>query len=154
MAAINECGGVSIRLTPDQISQIVEEATAGASVASLRFLQGRMRKRGGVNRRAFYHDKRLSQSMLQGLLVLCMFADGREHTIAKVAAELHIPTSTAYRLARTWTAVQVLELDADSGSYRLASSRQEAAGRAPGTSRSRDRKRDEDGQTQTNKQVA
>ena len=92
--------------------------------------------------------------MLQGLLVLCVFADEREHAIAEVAAELDIPTATVYRLARTWTAAQVLELDTGSGAYRLAPRTQEVAGETRTANRSREGNRNDKQPEQASKRVA
>ena len=124
-------GALSIRLTADQVAQIVHDATANSGLASIRarFLEGRPSECRGTGSPELYYDKKLSRSMLQGLMVLCVFADGRDHAVAEVVTALDMPTSTVYRHARTWAAVRVLELDTGSGSYRLASTSQAMARR-------------------------
>lgn len=112
---------VSIRLTIDQTTQIVREVAARSPLLTLRarFLQSLTRGEGKTSGRELYSDRRLSRTMLQGLMVLLAFCDEQEHTVDEIATRLDISTSAAYRLARTWAAVRVLELDVGSGSFRL-----------------------------------
>jgi Fic family protein len=66
-----------------------------------------------------YHDPRVSQSVLNSLLVLTPFASKSEHKVTKLAAELGMSPSTAVRYLKTWVAIGALKQDRN-GPYRLA----------------------------------
>jgi DNA-binding MarR family transcriptional regulator len=66
-------------------------------------------------------DRRLSRSLLAGLLVLsCFPADGEYLGIAELARLLGMNTSTTHRYVTTLLAVGLLERDAATRRYRLA----------------------------------
>jgi DNA-binding MarR family transcriptional regulator len=67
-------------------------------------------------------DRRLSRSLLSGLLVLsCFPADGGYLGIAELARMLDMNTSTTHRYVTTLLAVGLLERDPATRRYRLAS---------------------------------
>ncbi len=67
-------------------------------------------------------DRRLSRSLLSGLLVLsCFPPDGGYMGIAELARTLGMNTSTTHRYVTTLLAVGLLERDAATRRYRLAS---------------------------------
>lgn len=67
-------------------------------------------------------DRRLSRSLLSGLLVLsCFPSDGSYLGIAELARMLGMNTSTTHRYVTTLLAVGLLERDAATRRYRLAS---------------------------------
>lgn len=66
-------------------------------------------------------DRRLSRSLLSGLLVLsCFPADGGYLGIAELARMLDMNTSTTHRYVTTLLAVGLLERDPSTRRYRLA----------------------------------
>jgi hypothetical protein len=66
-------------------------------------------------------DRRLSRSLLSGLLVLsCFPADGGYLGIAEIARMLDMNTSTTHRYVTTLLAVGLLERDSATRKYRLA----------------------------------
>lgn len=68
-------------------------------------------------------DRRLSRSLLSGLLVLsCFPADGGSLGIAELARRLDMNTSTTHRYVTTLLAVGLLERESTTRRYRLASS--------------------------------
>ena len=67
-------------------------------------------------------DRRLSRSLLSGLLVLsCFPADGGSLGIAELARRLDMNTSTTHRYVTTLLAVGLLDRDPATRRYRLAS---------------------------------
>lgn len=67
-------------------------------------------------------DRRLSRSLLSGLLVLsCFPSDGDYLGIAELARMLDMNTSTTHRYVTTLLAVGLLERDPSTRKYRLAS---------------------------------
>lgn len=66
-------------------------------------------------------DRRLSRSLLSGLLVLsCFPTDGGYLGIAELARMLDMNTSTTHRYVTTLLAVGLLERDPSTRRYRLA----------------------------------
>lgn len=66
-------------------------------------------------------DRRLSRSLLSGLLVLsCFSAEGGSLGIAELARRLDMNTSTTHRYVTTLLAVGLLERDPTTRRYRLA----------------------------------
>jgi Fic family protein len=66
-------------------------------------------------------DRRLSRSLLSGLLVLsCFPQDGEYLGIAEIARMLDMNTSTTHRYVTTLLAVGLLERDPATRKYRLA----------------------------------
>ena len=56
-----------------------------------------------------YHDRRISQSVIRGLLVLSAFSSGDAHGVKNVAKQLGIGTTTTWRYLKTWVTLGVLE---------------------------------------------
>src|SRR5580692_3297936 len=68
-------------------------------------------------------DRRLSRSLLSGLLVLSSFsAEGGSLGVAELARKLDMNTSTTHRYVTTLLAVGLLERDPATRRYRLAAS--------------------------------
>jgi IclR-like helix-turn-helix domain-containing protein len=56
-----------------------------------------------------YHDRRISQSVIRGLLVLSAFSSGEVHGLNSLAARLGMGSTTLWRYLKTWVVVGVLE---------------------------------------------
>jgi IclR helix-turn-helix domain len=67
------------------------------------------------------HEKNVSQSLIQALIVLAAFSNGREHAVTRLGREIGMSTSTTWRYVRTWVAFGLLEHDPDTHRYRVAS---------------------------------
>jgi len=66
-------------------------------------------------------ERRLSRSLLSGLLVLACFPrDGSQLGVAQLARRLNMSPSAAHRYVSTLLAVELLERDPDTRRYRLA----------------------------------
>lgn len=114
-------GIVTLTLSPAQIEQVLRSATADseageAGVLSVDQLSGARERRY----RALLDDRRLSRSLLAGLLVLTCFPPGGEMGIADLARRLDMRTSTIHRYVSTLLAAGLLERDPVSRQYRLA----------------------------------
>jgi|SRR5271166_3040055 len=68
-----------------------------------------------------FQEKNVSQSLIQGMVVLAAFSGGREHAVTRLAREIGMSTSTAWRYARTWVAFGVLEQDPETRRFRVPS---------------------------------
>lgn len=66
-----------------------------------------------------YHNRRVSRSVIRGLLVLSAFASGEAHGVNSLAKELGMGTTTIWRYLKTWVALGVLEERKDRR-YKLA----------------------------------
>jgi DNA-binding MarR family transcriptional regulator len=67
-------------------------------------------------------ERRLSRSLLSGLLVLACFPlDGTQLGVAQLARRLHMSPSATHRYISTLLAAELLERDPDTRRYRLAS---------------------------------
>jgi hypothetical protein len=111
---------VTIELSPAQVNQIVRAASGAGSMSVLL---------SGLNgaREALYaapgqlDDRRLSRSLLAGLLMLACFPpDGSYLGNAQVARTVQIHPSTVHRYISTFVAVGLLEQDPRTRLYRLA----------------------------------
>jgi IclR-like helix-turn-helix domain-containing protein len=130
MADQNEAGasgaeGVRIELSREQIDRVIRAAGKGGVMS---VLLSALRdpawtlvldaEQWGALSRA--DDRRLSRSLLSGLLVLsCFPRDGRQLGIAELARRLDMNTSTAHRYVTTLLAVGLLERDPVTRRYRL-----------------------------------
>jgi len=66
-------------------------------------------------------ERRLSRSLLSGLLVLACFPlDGTQLGVAQLARRLNMSPSATHRYVSTLLAAELLERDPDSRRYRLA----------------------------------
>lgn len=108
---------VTITLTDAQVAQIALDAAGGAQLA------GSLSGLGGVDelRQAMLplvDDQSYSHSTFRAVIVLAAFpADGSEREVTDVAREIGLAPSTTHRYARTWTALGLLEQNADSRRY-------------------------------------
>jgi hypothetical protein len=64
--------------------------------------------------------KRVHRSLVQGVLVLSAFAEGKEFGPALLGERLGMEKSMIWRYAQPWTAIGVLEQTAENHRYRLA----------------------------------
>jgi len=120
-------GRAVLELTQAQVDQIVRKAENAMSSPPV--LQQGLNGRGakltvGAERllaEAPEDSRRLSRSLLSGLLVLACFpADGGHLGIAQVAETLSMSPSTTHRYVSTLLAVGLLERDPATRRYRLA----------------------------------
>jgi IclR helix-turn-helix domain len=117
---------VRIELSKAQVDQVVRTAGQGGAMS---VLLSSLRDPGwmhGLEADRWAHpvqmeDRRLSRSLLSGLLVLACFpVDGGYLGIAELARMLDMNTSTTHRYVTTLLAVGLLERDATTRRYRLA----------------------------------
>jgi hypothetical protein len=129
MAAEDSANDKEVRLplTPAQVEYVVravnEEGAAGAG------LRGVLSRLGGGGKDVAlanltsdpaYADKKISQSLVLGMLIFCQFsADGAELGVRDVAERTGVPHSTTHRYLRTLKAIGLLEQNADTRKYRL-----------------------------------
>jgi biotin operon repressor len=125
---------VVINLTPEQVIQVIQASALRREPRSS-LMPVRRALAGGSERpnRASYYQKGLSTSVIQGLIVLVAFADGKRHTTSEVAAALGIPKNTVYRYIRTLAAAGLLEQDATSRLYRLTTPPRDRTSRSSDT---------------------
>jgi len=116
---------VLIELSKAQVDQVVRTAGEGGTMsvllASLRDPKSTRALEAELAHPAQMEDRRLSRSLLAGLLVLgCFPVDGRYIGIAELARMLDMNTSTTHRYVSTLLAVGLLERDSSTRRYRLA----------------------------------
>lgn len=108
---------ITIDLTKAQINGVVGKAGKDAG------LLGRVGVIAGIEFRASpeqLDDRRLSRSLLRGLMVLACFpADGAARSAKEVAEELEMGGSTTHRYITTLAEAGLLEQDPVSRSFRL-----------------------------------
>jgi hypothetical protein len=123
-----EPGGetVMIELSKAQVDQVVRTAGQGGAMSVLLSSLRDPKWTLGLESEdwaypAQMEDRRLSRSLLSGLLVLSCFApDGGYLGIAELARMLDMNTSTTHRYVTTLLAVGLLERDPATRRYRLA----------------------------------
>jgi DNA-binding MarR family transcriptional regulator len=105
--------GISIELSKAQINRVIREAVDdGGPLGLVEDLDFRASP-------AQLDDRRLSRSLLRGLLVLASFpADGAGRSVTDVAHELDMVASTTHRYISTLLEVGLLERDSVSREYR------------------------------------
>jgi hypothetical protein len=113
-------GSVVVELSAAQIDQVVRAASEGGSMSVL--LSGladvRVVLAAGPQQ---LEDRRLSGSLLRGLLMLASFpTDGGYLGIAQIARMLDMDSSTVHRYVSTLVSVGLLERDPATRRYRLA----------------------------------
>ena len=120
---------VSIQLSKAQVDQVVRAAGQGGTMSvllsALKDPSWTLASAGNEEWTypAQMDDRRLSRSLLSGLLVLsCFPADGRSLGIAELARILAMNTSTTHRYVTTLLAVGLLERDPATRRYRLVAS--------------------------------
>jgi hypothetical protein len=118
---------VSLTLSRHQVDHVVRTVLGdGAApsvstlVASTGFHRSHAREMLGSRYRALQDNRRLSRSLLAGLLVLsCFPAEGMDLGIKDISEELDLNTSTVHRYVLTLVAAGLLERDPDTRRYRL-----------------------------------
>jgi IclR helix-turn-helix domain len=119
---------VSIELSKSQVDQVIRAAGRGGTISVLLSALKDPNWTLAVDSHEWSYpaqmdDRRLSRSLLSGLLVLsCFPADGRSLGIAQLARLLGMNTSTTHRYVTTLLAVGLLERDPSTRRYRLAAS--------------------------------
>jgi|SRR5271168_2927194 hypothetical protein len=117
---------VSIELSKAQVDQIVRAAGQGGTMSVLLSALKDPNWTLALDSDEWAYpaqmeDRRLSRSLLSGLLVLsCFPADGGYLGIAELARMLGMNTSTTHRYVTTLLAVGLLERDPATRRYRLA----------------------------------
>jgi len=117
---------VTIELSKAQVDQVVRTAGQGGTMSILLSAVRDPEWTLSLESEAWAYpaqmeDRRLSRSLLSGLLVLsCFPTDGGYLGIAELARMLDMNTSTTHRYVTTLLAVGLLERDAATRRYRLA----------------------------------
>lgn len=105
-----------LALSHEQVQELIQQDAANRGGG--RGILGVLLMLGGVDERLdldelmqdeHYHDRRISQSVIRGLLVLGVFASGEVHGLNDVAGELGMVSTTTWRYLKTWVALGVLE---------------------------------------------
>jgi hypothetical protein len=118
---------VSLTLSRHQVDHVVRAALGdGAApsvstlVAGTGFHRSQAREVLSSRYRALQDNRRLSRSLLAGLLVLsCFPPEGLDLGIKDISDELDLNTSTVHRYVLTLVAAGLLERDPDTRRYRL-----------------------------------
>lgn len=112
---------VMLTLSSAQVEQVLRSATDNSQDGEMRVLTADQLAGARERRyRALLDDRRLSRSLLAGLLVLTCFPPGGEMGIADLARRLDMRTSTIHRYVSTLLAAGLLERDPVSRQYRLS----------------------------------
>src|SRR4029077_5640498 len=118
---------VLIELSSSQVDQVVRSAGQGGTISVLLSAVRDPDWTLAMDTEEWVYpaqmeDRRLSRSLLSGLLVLsCFPSDGEYLGIAELARMLDMNTSTTHRYVTTLLAVGLLERDPSTRKYRLAS---------------------------------
>jgi hypothetical protein len=118
---------VSITLSRNQIDHVMraslgEDAPPSVStlVAGAGFHRSHARQMLSARYRSLQDNRRLSRSLLAGLLVLsCFPPEGMDIGIKDISEQLDLNTSTVHRYVLTLVAAGLLERDPDTRRYRL-----------------------------------
>jgi hypothetical protein len=118
---------VSLTLSRNQVDHVVRAALGeGAApsvstlVASTGFHRSHARQMLSSRYRALQDNRRLSRSLLAGLLVLsCFPPEGVDLGIKDISEQLNLNTSTVHRYVLTLVAAGLLERDPDTRRYKL-----------------------------------
>jgi hypothetical protein len=118
---------VSITLSRNQVDHVMRAALGEDAVPSVpRLVAGtgfhrtHAREMLGLRYRDLQDNRRLSRSLLAGLLVLsCFPPEGVDMGIKDISQELDLNTSTVHRYVLTLVAAGLLERDPDTRRYRL-----------------------------------
>jgi predicted transcriptional regulator len=117
---------VTIELSKAQVDQIIRAAGEGGTMSVLLSALKDPKWTLAVDSEEWAYpvqmeDRRLSRSLLSGLLVLsCFSAEAGSLGIAELARRLDMNTSTTHRYVTTLLAVGLLERDPTTRRYRLA----------------------------------
>ncbi|HTC59305.1 MAG TPA: helix-turn-helix domain-containing protein [Solirubrobacteraceae bacterium] len=118
---------VSVALSRNQVDHVVRAAlgedavpSVSAVVAGTGFHRTHARQVLSSRYRALQENRRLSRSLLAGLLVLsCFPPEGLDMGIKDISEQLELNTSTVHRYVLTLVAAGLLERDPDTRRYRL-----------------------------------
>ncbi|MFZ1155717.1 MAG: helix-turn-helix domain-containing protein [Solirubrobacteraceae bacterium] len=118
---------VAITLSRNQVDHVVRAALgegAAPSMSSLvsgtGFHRSQAKQMLSSRYRALQNNRRLSRSLLAGLLVLsCFPPEGVDMGIKDISEQLELNTSTVHRYVLTLVAAGLLERDPDTRRYRL-----------------------------------
>jgi DNA-binding transcriptional ArsR family regulator len=114
---------VSLALAPDQVDELLKAINAESALSVVPQLRSTdAEKMSELRYRALLDDRRLSRSLLAGLLVLACFTPSSELGIADLSRRLGMRASTTHRYVATLLAAGLLERDPISRRYRLAAS--------------------------------
>ena len=122
----NTSAGVTIELSKAQVDKVIRAAGQGGTMSVLLTALKDPNWTLGLDAEewvqpAQMEDRRLSRSLLSGLLVLsCFPPDGEYLGIAELARMLAMNTSTTHRYVTTLLAVGLLDRDSTTRRYRLA----------------------------------
>lgn len=128
MTPAKSSGAVTIELSKSQVDKVIRAAGEGGTMSVLltALKDPEWALAGDAEERSLptqLEDRRLSRSLLSGLLVLsCFPPDGGYLGIAELGRMLGMNTSTTHRYVTTLLAVGLLERDASTRRYRLAAS--------------------------------
>jgi predicted transcriptional regulator len=119
---------VSLALSRSQVNHVVRTALGerlehGVSPfgSGPQLHDGHVRQALSDHYRSLQGNRRLSRSLLAGLLVLsCFSPDGPELGIKEISQQLELNSSTVHRYVATLLAAGLLERDPDTRRYRLA----------------------------------
>jgi IclR helix-turn-helix domain len=113
---------ISLRQAERVVQQVLEGTAPGMSLVRLLLaLSGQDRMRlTELTADSEYQDRKNSQTLLTGLLVLSVFHGGADHGVNGIAHELGMSPSTAIRYLKTWVAIGVLEQVTATRRYRIA----------------------------------
>ena len=118
---------VAITLSRNQVDHVMRVALGdGAAPSASALVAGSGFHRSGASQvlsaryRALQDNRRLSRSLLAGLLVLsCFPPEGVDLGIKDISEQLDLNTSTVHRYVLTLVAAGLLERDPDTRRYRL-----------------------------------
>ncbi|MHB1808215.1 MAG: helix-turn-helix domain-containing protein [Solirubrobacteraceae bacterium] len=114
---------VSLTLAPDQVDELLKAINSESALSAVpQLVAGDATKITELRYRALLDDRRLSRSLLAGLLVLACFTPSSELGIAELSRRLGMRASTTHRYVATLLAAGLLERDPSSRRYRLAAS--------------------------------
>jgi hypothetical protein len=118
---------VSIDLSPSQVNQVLRtvlgerlDARLSSTHGAPRLHDGHVKEALNSHYRSLQGNRRLSRSLLAGLLVLsCFTPEGPELGIKEISDQLQLNSSTVHRYVATLLAAGLLERDPDTRRYRL-----------------------------------
>ncbi len=120
---------VTIELTDGQVNRVIRTARQEGSPSTLyaALIGSAWTETVGAVRDVYAQrseDRRLSSSLLAGLMVLACFPrDGATVGLSDLAQKLGMSMSTTHRYVSTLTAAGLLEQDPDNRRYRMVTSR-------------------------------
>jgi predicted transcriptional regulator len=126
MTSRNTTGAITIELSKSQVDKVIRAAGQGGTMSVLLTALKEPSWMLALDSGEWVQpeqmeDRRLSRSLLSGLLILSSFpADGEYLGIADLARLLDMNTSTTHRYVTTLLAAGLLERDSNTRRYRLA----------------------------------